>query len=174
MLKPEAARASQATQPATAAAALRAAAHARAPTEAARGQAPRAGYSPRHPQPGMAALRVAGCGIFAPATARAEPHEPRRATRPRIHSLAEAGSAALVTPRAPPASEDDVTARGVASRGPGSSQASAELSSVSRGLSVFLSGKFPVTPERSVGEKVGLATCSQEECEGGTTRLERI
>lgn len=89
-------------QPATAAAALRAAAHARAPTEAARGQAPRAGYSPRHPQPGMAALRVAGCGIFAPAAARAEPHEPRRATRPRTHSLAEAGSAALVTPRAPP------------------------------------------------------------------------
>lgn len=75
---------------------------ARAPTEAARGQAPRAGYSPRHPQPGMAALRGAGCGIFAPATARAEPHEPRRATRPRTRSLAEAGSAARVTPRAPP------------------------------------------------------------------------
>lgn len=58
-----------------------------------------------------------------------------------------------------PASEDDVTARGLASRGPGSSQASAELSFVSRGLSVFISGKFPVTPERSVGEKEGPATC---------------
>lgn len=58
-----------------------------------------------------------------------------------------------------PASEDDVTARGLASRGPGSSQASAELSSVSRGLSGFISGKFPVTPERSVGEKEGPATC---------------
>lgn len=47
------------------------------------------GYSPRHPQAGMAALRDTGRGIFAPATARAEPHEPRRATRPRTRSFAE-------------------------------------------------------------------------------------
>lgn len=97
--KPEAARASQATEPAPAAATLQAAAHARTPTEAARGQAPRAGYSPRHPQAGMAALRDTGCGMFAPAAARAEPHEPRRATRPRTRSLAEPGSTTRVTAR---------------------------------------------------------------------------
>lgn len=129
--KPEAAGAARATEPATAAAALQAAAHAQAPpTEAARGQAPRARYSPRHPLPGMAALRGAGCGIFSPATApgraaRAAARDTAQDTQPcgaRLHGPRHGTHA--------PASEDDVTARGLASRRPGwcPDQRRAELS----------------------------------------------
>ncbi|XP_040595225.1 large proline-rich protein BAG6-like [Mesocricetus auratus] len=94
----------------------------KAPKEAARGQAPRVRYSPQHPQPGIAALRGAGCGIFASAAARVEPQGTGLATC-GARRRGSCGCAPAPAPApAPPRPEDDVTDRGQASRGPRQSE----------------------------------------------------